>query len=89
MATYPTFSEPFLRRLFTLDIKILRPRVSLREHITDINNQYVLYSRTCSYESSILEGVYFTVSYEPVSGILSLRIIIAIASAENLIIFVL
>ena len=37
----------------------------------------------------MLEGVDFTVSYEPVTYIHSLRIIIEIVSAEGLIIFVL
>ena len=37
----------------------------------------------------MVEGVEFTVSYEPVAGTLSLCIIMAIASAEDLIIFVL
>ena len=35
------------------------------------------------------EGVDFTVSYAPVAGICSLQIIISIASAEGLILFVL
>ena len=37
----------------------------------------------------MIEGVDFTVSYSPVAGIRSLRIIIGIASSEGLIIFVL
>ena len=37
----------------------------------------------------MIEGVEFTVSYEPVAGIRSLCIITAIASAEGLILFVL
>ena len=37
----------------------------------------------------MLEGVEFTVSYAPVDGICSLRIIISIYSTEGLIIFVL
>ena len=37
----------------------------------------------------MIKGVYFTVSYEPVAGILSLCIIIAISYIEGLIIFVL
>ena len=39
--------------------------------------------------SCILEGFYFTVSYAPVAGILSLCIIIEVESSEGLIIFVL
>ena len=55
----------------------------------DIDNQYDIYSRTCAYGSSILEGVDFNVSYSPVAGICSLHIIISIASSGGLIIFVL
>ena len=36
----------------------------------------------------MIEGVYFTVLYSPVTGIYPLHIIIAIASAEGLVIFV-
>ena len=51
---------------------------------TDIENNYDIYSRTHAGGSSMLEGVDFTVT-----GNNSLCIIIAIASAEGLIIFVL
>ena len=53
---------------------------------TDIDNQYDQYSITCSDGSSIIEGVDFTVSYAPLSGNISLHIIIEIASIEGLII---
>ena len=71
------------------DTKILRPRISFRVKTTGINNKYDLYSITCADGSSMIKGVYFTVSYEPVAGILSLCIIIAISYIEGLIIFVL
>ena len=60
----------------TIRHKILLPRISFRVNTTDIDNKYELYYRTCSYES-----------YAPVATIISLRIIIAIASAEGLIFF--
>ena len=54
---------------------------------TDIDNQYFLYSRTCADGSSMLEGIYFTVSYTYVFGIQSLCNIISIVSVEDIIIF--
>ena len=89
MKTSTTFSAPFLRSLLPPDTKILRPRIYFRVKTTDIDNQYDLYSRTCAYRLSVLEVFDFTVSYAPVDVICSLRIIISIASAEGLIIFVL
>ena len=56
---------------------------------TEIYNQYEFYSRTCTYELSVLEGVDLPVLYAPVSGIQYLHIIISTASAEDLILFVL
>ena len=84
-----TLSALFLHYSLPPDTKIPRPKISFREKKTYIENKYELYSRTCSYGSSMIEGVDFTVSYEPVSGIRYLQIIIAIASAECLVIFVL
>ena len=56
-----TFSAPFLLSSIPLDTKTLCPMISFGVKITDIENQYGLYSRTCTYEPSILEGVDFTV----------------------------
>ena len=42
--------------------KILRSRFSFKVNITDIDNQYDLYSITCADGSSMLEGIDFTVS---------------------------
>ena len=89
MKTSTTFSAPFLRSLLPPDTKILKPRIYFRVKTTDIDNQYDLYSRTYVDASSMLEGVDLTISYTPVSGICSLRIITAIDSAEGLILFVL
>ena len=89
MSTSTNFSAPFLRSLLPPGTKILRPRISFRVKTADIDNQYDIHSRTCADVSSMLEGVDFTVSYAPVAGIHSIRIIIAIASEEGLIIFVL
>ena len=69
--------------------KILCPRISFRVKKIYIDDKYELYSRTCAYGSSIIEGVDFTVSYTQVTGIISLHIIIGIASEEGLIIFTL
>ena len=63
--------------------------IYFRVNTTDIENQYDIYYRTFEDGSSIIEGVGFTVSYAPVSGIRSLCIIIAIASEKRQIIFVL
>ena len=57
METSTTFSAPFLRYLLPPKTKILRPRIYFRVKTNDIDNQYDLYSRTCSYESYMLEGV--------------------------------
>ena len=57
--------------------------------VADIDNQYDLYSRRCADGSSMLEIVDFTISYASVAIIKSLRIIILIASAELLIMFIL
>ena len=89
METSTTFSAPFLLSSLPPDTKMLRPRIYFKLKRTDIDNQYDLYSRTWAYESSMIEGAGFTVSYALVAGIRSLCIIIAIASAEVLIIFVL
>ena len=89
METSTTFSAPFLRSLLTSDTNILRLRIYFRVKTTDIENQYNLYSRKLSDGSSMLEVVYLTVSYSPVAGIRSLHIIIAIASVESLILFIL
>ena len=84
-----TSSAPFLLSSLSSDTKIIRPMIYFRVKITDIENQYDIYDRTCEDGSSIIEGVGFTVSYAPVSGIRSLCIIIAIASEKRQIIFVL
>ena len=89
METSTTFSAPFLRSLLTSDTNILRLRIYFRVKTTDIENQYNLYSRKLSDGSSMLEVVYLTVSYSPVAGIRSHHIIIAIASVESLILFIL
>ena len=89
MVVSKTFRAQFLRSLLPPDTKILRPRISLRVKKTDIENQYDLYSRTCSDGSSILEGVEFTVSYAPMHGICPLCIIIATACEKGLINFAL
>ena len=89
MAVYITFSAPFLRSTLPPDTKILIPRINFRVKKADIDNQYYLYSRTCTYGSSMLEGVDFTVSYAPVVGIFYLHVIIAIVYSEGLINFVL
>ena len=89
METPTTFSAPFLRSLIPPVTKILRPRIPFRVKTTYIDNQYELYSITCTDVSSMLEGVDFTVSYAPVSGIRSLHIIIEIAYVEGLVLFVL
>ena len=65
------------------------PRIYFRFKITDIENKYYLYSRTYKDGSFILDGFESTASYSPVAGIISLRIVIAIVSAEGLIIFIL
>ena len=77
-----TFSAPFIRYSLPQDTKILRPRIYSRVKKTGIDNKYDLYSRTCAYGSSILEGLNFTVSYAPVSGIRSLCIIIIITYVD-------
>ena len=89
MSTSTTLGAPFFRSLLPPDTNILRPRIYFRLKTTDIYNQYDLYSRTCVDRSSVREEVDFTVSYAPAAGICSLRIIIAIASAKGLILFVL
>ena len=89
MGKYTILSAPFLRSLLPPNTKIFRLRITFRVKKADVDNQYNLYSRTCAYESSILEGVYFNVSYVPVDGIRYLRIIVSISSAEDLIVFVL
>ena len=81
--------SPFLRSSLPPYTKILGQRIYVRVKTSDIENQYDKFSITCADESSILEGVYFTVSYAPLDGISSLHIIIEISSSEVLIIFVL
>ena len=78
-----------LHSLLPPDTKILRPRIYFKVKIVGIENQYDIYSRTCADVSSVLEVVDFTFSYSPVSGINSIHIIITIASAEGLIVFIL
>ena len=63
-----TFSAPFLLSSLLPDTKIIRPMIYFRVKITDIENQYDIYSRTCADGSSMLEGVGFTVSYAQVAG---------------------
>ena len=84
-----TFSATFLHSLLPLETKIIFPRISFRAKKINISNQYNLYSRTIAYVSSIIEGVYFTLSYTPVAAIISICIIISIEYAEVLIIFIL
>ena len=67
----------------------MRPIIYFRIKTNYIYNQYDIHSRTCTNGSSIFDVVDFTISYAPVAVILSLCIIIAIASAEGLVIFVL
>ena len=86
MANSATFSAPFLSSSIPPGTKIIYPRISFRVKTKDIGNQYNLYSRTSEYVSSMIEIVDFAVSYAPVSGIISLRVIITIAYEEVLII---
>ena len=69
MEKITTFSALFERLLLAPGTKILCPIISFRVKKIDIDNQYDLYSRTCAYGSSILEGVDFVVSYTPVASI--------------------
>ena len=69
MEKYTTFSAPFLRSLLPPNTKIHRPRIYFRVKKTTIENKYYLYSRTCAYGSSMLEGVELTLSYAPVDSI--------------------
>ena len=50
MATYTTFSAPFLRSSLLPETKIIRPRISFRVKTTEIDNQYDIYSITCEYD---------------------------------------
>ena len=84
-----TFSEPFIRSSLPPNTKILYPRISFMVRTTDIYNHNDIYYRTCADGSFMIEGVDFIISYSLVSGILSLCTIIAIASAEGFILFVL
>ena len=89
MGKSTTFGAPFLYSSFPPDTKIIHPMISFRVKKNYIDNKYDLYYRTCADRLSVLEGVDFSVSYAPVAGIFSLHIIISIASAEGLILFVL
>ena len=82
-----TFSAPVLISSLRTETKIIRPRITFTVKTSDIYNQYELYSRTCTYGLSVLEGGDLPVLYAPVVGIRSLHVIIAIASAEDLIFF--
>ena len=84
MAKSTTFSVPFERSLLAPVTKLLRTKISFIFKKTYIENQYELFSITWPYGSSMLEGVYFTVSYAPVEIIKSLIIIITIESTEGL-----
>ena len=61
MEKFAIFHAPFLHYMLPPDTKIICPRINFREKKTKIDNQYKLYSTTCGYESSMLEGVEFTV----------------------------
>ena len=87
MEKFTPFIAPFKYWLFTPDTKILYSWILFRVKTIEMYNKFDLYSRTCADVSSIIEGVYFTVSYTPVAGIKSLIIIIDIASAKGMIIF--
>ena len=82
MAKSTTFIDPLKSSLLSPDTKILRPRISFRVKITEIDNHYDLCLINCADGSFMLEGVYFTVSYAPVTGIKYLRIIIKISSLK-------
>ena len=69
MGKSTTFIALFIRSSLPPDTKIIRQRIYFRANTTEIDNQYEIYSRTCAYGSSIIEGVDFTVSYSPVSVI--------------------
>ena len=89
MAISTTSKVSFLRSVLPSTINSLIPRIYFRLKTFDIDNQYDIYSRTCADGLSILEGVDFTVSYTHVSNIRSLHIIIAIASEEGLVLYLL
>ena len=63
--------------------------ISFRFKTTHFDNQYDLYSRKFADGTSMIKGFDITVSYETVSGIVSLFIINEIQSTEGLIIFIL
>ena len=84
MVKSTTFSTPFLHSSLPQDTQILFQIIYFGVKTTDIGNQNYLYYRKDADGSSMLEGVDSTVSYAPVSGILSLHIIIFIASTEGL-----
>ena len=88
MATYTTFSEPFLRSLPTLEIKILRLRILFRVKkltLTTIRSMLTNMHRWIIHDWSI----WFTVYYGPTAVTPSLCITAAIAYSEGIIIFVL
>ena len=89
MAKCTTLSDPFKRSLLTLNKKISHNRISFIVKTTEIDQKYDIYSIDFADGSSIIEWVYFTVSYAPVVSINYPRIVITIASAKVMIIFIL
>ena len=61
-----TFSSPFPKQQVPSDTKMLRPRLTFKVSLTDIDHIYGLKWCLCADGSTMTEGIYFQISYSPI-----------------------
>ena len=88
--SYNTLSCPIPRDHFPSHYKIPPPpHISFEINITDVDHIYELKCRLCADSSRTTEGIDYTKSYASTTDIDSVRLVIVLAAAHNLKLFLL
>eukprot|EP00957_Ditylum_brightwellii_P178210 13573914-Ditylum_brightwellii.AAC.1 len=74
-------------KMNTSGAKILHTQPVFKVKLQNIPNCYELYTGTVANGLSQIQGIDFNVSYSPTSAFDNIRMIVAIAAAENMIIY--
>eukprot|EP00957_Ditylum_brightwellii_P010900 826083-Ditylum_brightwellii.AAC.2 len=74
-------------KMNTSGAKVLRVQPAFKVKLQNTPNYYKLYTCTVANGSSQIQGIDFDVSYSPTSAFDNIRMVIAIAAAENMIIY--
>eukprot|EP00957_Ditylum_brightwellii_P172179 13107400-Ditylum_brightwellii.AAC.1 len=87
MNTYGTFCAPCQRTDIPSGAKVLRAQLAFKVTLQNAPNYYELYTRMVVNGSSQIKGIDFDVPFSPTSAFDNIKMIIAIAAAENIIIY--